>query len=73
VGVVSAPVKLRIVCAWCGEVLEEGDPGAETSHGICATCDATVEADVDDEADIDEHCRYMNAQLAFDIADRRTR
>jgi hypothetical protein len=29
---------LHIVCGWCGIVLEEGSPGARTSHGICGPC-----------------------------------
>lgn len=29
---------LRIECSWCKDVLREGDPGAETSHGICDPC-----------------------------------
>lgn len=29
---------LRVVCAWCGRVTREGDPGADTSHGICKAC-----------------------------------
>lgn len=28
----------RMLCAWCGEVLEEGAIGAPTSHGICPRC-----------------------------------
>ncbi len=29
---------LRRVCSWCERVLEEGDPGALISHGICPEC-----------------------------------
>lgn len=32
------PPVLRRVCAWCGLVMAEGDPGAATSHGICQPC-----------------------------------
>jgi hypothetical protein len=31
-------VLLRIVCAWCSKVLQEGSPGAPTSHALCLTC-----------------------------------
>lgn len=31
-------VILRVVCAWCRRVLEEGTPGAPTSHGCCPRC-----------------------------------
>ena len=31
-------VKVRLICAWCGEVLEEGGPGSEVSHGMCTRC-----------------------------------
>lgn len=34
----SAHRRLRRVCAWCKDVLDEGDPGAETSHTICDEC-----------------------------------
>jgi hypothetical protein len=33
-------LKLRVVCCYCGLVMIEGDPGAETSHGACAKCTA---------------------------------
>lgn len=29
---------LRIICAWCRDVLQRGTPGAPTSHGICPVC-----------------------------------
>lgn len=31
---------LKRVCAWCATVLEEGDKGSETTHGICPECAA---------------------------------
>lgn len=31
---------LRLVCSWCQKVLEQGTPGAEVSHGMCADCEA---------------------------------
>lgn len=29
---------LRVVCAWCGAVVREGDGAGPISHGICARC-----------------------------------
>ena len=29
---------MRVVCGWCGEVLEPGEPEGRTSHGVCPTC-----------------------------------
>jgi hypothetical protein len=29
---------MRRECAWCGLVMREGAPGAETTHGICQEC-----------------------------------
>jgi hypothetical protein len=29
-------IRLRLTCAWCGEVIEDG-PGP-VSHGMCANC-----------------------------------
>jgi len=29
---------LRILCAWCGKVKQEGDTGGAISHGICPQC-----------------------------------
>jgi len=31
-------MKFRIVCSWCEALIEEGDPFAQTSHGICEAC-----------------------------------
>ena len=28
----------RVECAWCRDVIEEGDPGAKTTHTMCAYC-----------------------------------
>lgn len=30
--------RLRVVCSYCPEVIEEGDAGATVSHGICDSC-----------------------------------
>lgn len=35
---------LRVTCAWCGEVIEEG-PGP-VSHGMCGSCRTTLMATV---------------------------
>ena len=32
---------LRLVCAWCEKVIEDGPPGL-TSHGICTKCAAEM-------------------------------
>lgn len=29
---------MKSKCAWCGKTIEEGDPGAEITHGICPEC-----------------------------------
>ena len=29
---------LKVVCAWCGVTIREGDDKADVSHGICALC-----------------------------------
>lgn len=31
-------MKLKRVCSWCMCVLDPGDHGAPTSHGICPAC-----------------------------------
>ena len=31
-------IRLRRECSWCGNVLDEGTPGAQTSHGCCPAC-----------------------------------
>lgn len=30
--------KMRVVCMDCGYVIQVGDPGAKTSHGLCDRC-----------------------------------
>jgi hypothetical protein len=38
----TKPVKMRVECSWkypgCIGVMEKGDEGAPTSHGICESC-----------------------------------
>ena len=29
---------LRVECAWCGKLIQEGGAGAQTSHGMCIMC-----------------------------------
>jgi photoactive yellow protein len=29
---------LRVICAWCGAVVNEGQPGGLVSHGMCSKC-----------------------------------
>jgi len=31
-------MSLKRVCAWCKEVMDEGDPGEDVTHGICDKC-----------------------------------
>ena len=38
-------VPLRVVCAWCQKVLQEGAPEALVSHSICPDCLATLNAE----------------------------
>jgi hypothetical protein len=33
--------RMRVVCAWCGDVLADGS--GPVSHGICPSCSLTVE------------------------------
>jgi hypothetical protein len=42
-GIDDDPVRFWRVCSWCEEIMEEGDPGAPVSHGICRTCAEDVE------------------------------
>ena len=30
--------KMRVICAWCLVVKEEGDEDAPVSHGVCEEC-----------------------------------
>ncbi len=37
---------MRRVCAWCGKILEAGDPRTErTTHGVCKSCARILEPD----------------------------
>lgn len=36
---------LRVVCAWCKKLLQEGAPNAATSHSICPDCLVTLNAE----------------------------
>jgi len=29
---------MKVICAWCGKVLQDGDPKEPISHGICSKC-----------------------------------
>ena len=31
-------VQLKLICAWCGKVIREGDENSPPSHGICESC-----------------------------------
>ena len=43
-------MKLRIVCAWCKRVMQIGDYGAPTSHGICDHCSKRIEEEEKESA-----------------------
>jgi hypothetical protein len=34
----------RVICAWCHDVLVDGDPQLPISHGICRPCAKVVTA-----------------------------
>ena len=54
---------LRVECAWCGKVLQEGDPGAQTSHGMCILCFVRAEHE---ERTIDKQTRiYIRAYMDY--------
>ena len=36
---------LKVVCAWCGKHLRGSETADEVSHGICASCQATIVID----------------------------
>ena len=35
------PTRPRVVCAWCGKVMQRG-PSTDVSHGICVECERKV-------------------------------
>lgn len=37
-------MSFRVVCAWCGRVLREGDVSKLVSHGICEDCEQKLYA-----------------------------
>lgn len=37
---------MKVVCAWCGVVLAEGDE--PVSHGLCQPCKANLEGEIDE-------------------------
>lgn len=39
--------ELRCICAWCGDVIREGHPGAKVTHGICQKCEAKVLGEIE--------------------------
>lgn len=46
-GVQLAPEELqlrRVVCSGCDKVLQEGEPGAPTSQGLCIRCKKAARA-----------------------------
>lgn len=66
-GIDDDPVQLTVICAWCGEIMVEGDSGAPVSHGLCRGCqrdleEAYEEAEADsgegDEPTEDDEAEY---------------
>ena len=43
-------MSFRVVCAWCGRVLREGDVSKLVSHGICEDCEQKLYAKYPREA-----------------------
>lgn len=39
-------MKLRVICSWCEQVIDAGDPGAPESHGICDTCSRLLDVEL---------------------------
>ncbi len=37
---VDDEAEIRVVCAWCGRLIREGEGGGATSHGLCEACAA---------------------------------
>ena len=59
----SGKPQLRVECAQCRKVLEEGDPGARTSHGMCILCFVRAEHE---ERPIDKQTRiYIRAYMDY--------
>jgi len=38
-------MSIKTICSWCGVLMQEGPP-VPVSHGMCATCQARIEADL---------------------------
>lgn len=34
----KSSLKMHRTCAWCKKLMEKGDAGADTSHGMCQAC-----------------------------------
>ncbi len=57
---------MKRVCAWCGAVMEEGDPECtDISHGICPPCQAAWRADAQATVDAERLVRQKE-KGAFD-------
>ena len=39
--------RLKKVCSWCQLVMDEGDPGADVSHGMCDGCKTANTAEIE--------------------------
>lgn len=38
---------MKVICAWCGAVISDGDESEGVSHGICSACKAKQDAELD--------------------------
>lgn len=36
---------MKIVCAWCGAILQDGNSNGQRSHGICVSCAVEFEVE----------------------------
>jgi len=39
----AAPAPVKLVCAWCNKVSQEGQDLTAVSHGICEVCRTALE------------------------------
>ena len=39
---------MKVQCAWCSKVIEEGNKDDQTSHGICPDCFKEIMKEVDE-------------------------
>jgi hypothetical protein len=37
---------MKVICAWCGLLIRDGDPKLPISHGLCVNCKDKLEQDL---------------------------